>query len=102
MATKLYEPHKIEFQNIKSGSLLVLWGFFQKMVIADRLAILVDTVFGNYTQYSGLIIICAILFYTFQIYADFTGCINIVRGVAEIFGITLAENFKRPFFSKSI
>ena len=102
LATQLYEPNKIEFQNVKNGSLLVLWGFFQKMVIADRLAILVDTVFSNYTQYSGLIVICAILFYTFQIYADFAGCINIVRGVSEIFGITLAENFKRPFFSRSI
>lgn len=102
LANQLYEPHKIEFKNIKNGSLLIIWGFFQKMVIADRLGIFVDAVFNNYTQYSGIITICAVLFYTFQIYADFAGCINIVRGVAEIFGITLEENFKRPFFSKSI
>ena len=98
LANQLYQPHKIEFQNLKNGGLLIIWGFFQKTVIADRLGIFVDTVFNNYTQYSGIIIICAVLFYTFQIYADFAGCINIVRGVAEIFGIALEENFKRPFF----
>ncbi len=102
LANQLYQPHKIEFQNLKNGGLLIIWGFFQKTVIADRLGIFVDTVFNNYTQYSGIIIICAVLFYTFQIYADFAGCINIVRGVAEIFGIALEENFKRPFFSKSV
>lgn len=102
LADQLYTPHNIKFENIKNGSLLMLWGFFEKMVVADRLGIFVDAVFSNYTQYSGIIIICAVLFYTFQIYADFAGCINIVRGVAEIFEITLEENFKRPFFSKSI
>lgn len=102
LAKQLYNPHKIEFNHIKNGILLAIWGFFQKMVIADRLGIFVDEVFSNHLQYSGFILICAVFFYTFQIYADFAGCINIVRGVAEIFGVNLAENFRRPFFSRSI
>lgn len=72
------------------------------MVIADRAALYVNEVFNKYNEYSGIVIVMAIILYTIQIYAEFSGCIDIVMGVAQIFGVTLAENFKRPFFSKSI
>lgn len=102
LANQLYEPHKFSYNNMKYGLQLILWGFFKKMVIADRAALYVDQVFGNYTEYSGIIIIGAIVLYTLQIYAEFSGCMDIVRGISQILGINLDKNFERPFFSKSV
>ena len=102
LANQLYNPNEITYKSITYGSQLMLWGFFKKMVIADRVAIYVNHVFENYTEYSFLIIIFAILGYTLQIYAEFSGGIDIVRGASQIFGIELDKNFERPFFSKSI
>lgn len=102
LANQLYEPHKITYFTLTNGSQLILWGFFKKMVIADRIAIYANEIFNNYSNYSGLFIVFGMIAYTIQIYAEFSGGIDIVRGVAQLFGINLAENFNRPFFSKSI
>lgn len=102
LANQLYEAHKITYNNITNGTMLMLWGYFKKMVIADRVAMYANEVFSNYTQYSGIIVILGMIAYTLQIYAEFSGGIDIIRGVAEIFDIRLDENFERPFFSKSI
>lgn len=102
LAKQLYEPHFFDYTNAKYGIQLMAWGFFKKMVIADRAAILVDIVFANYTEYTGIVTILAIMLYTLQIYTEFSGCMDIVRGVAQILGIHLDKNFQRPFFSKSI
>ena len=77
-------------------------GIFQKLVIADRAAILVDQVFDNYSDYSGGIVFVALLFYTIQIYGDFSGGIDIARGAARMMGIEMSHNFMRPYFSDSI
>lgn len=90
------------YDNLTSGSQLMLWGFFKKLVIADRAALLVNAVFDNYHEYSGITIIIAILFYTLQIYTDFSGCVDICKGAAKTFGIEVMENFKQPYFSTSI
>ncbi len=102
LAHQLYEPHKFEYTRVKFGIQLMLWGYFKKMVIADRAALFVNEVFANYGQYLGIPIFFAAVLYTIQIYAEFSGCIDIVRGTAQILGINMAENFKRPFFSKSV
>lgn len=102
LANQLYEPHKFSYQNLKFGVQLMLWGYLKKLVIADRAALFVNEVFSKYTQYSGITIIVAIIFYTVQIYAEFSGCMDIVRGIAQVMGIEMAENFRRPFFSKSV
>lgn len=102
LADQLYEPHEFDYTRIKFALQLMLWGLFKKMVIADRAALYVNEVFGSYSEYSGIIIVMAVILYTIQIYAEFSGCIDIVRGIGQIFGITMAENFKRPFFSKNI
>lgn len=102
LANNLYEPHKIKYNDFLRGSELMLWGYFKKMVIADRIAMYVDFVFENYASYSGPIIVLAIAGYTLQIYAEFSGGIDIIRGCANLFGIELDSNFERPFFSKSI
>ena len=80
----------------------MLWGYFKKLVIADRAALLVDRVYGTPESYMGLAVVAAILLYTLQLYADFSGCVDICRGLARMLGIELMENFRRPLFSTSI
>ena len=84
------------------GIQLILWGYFKKMVIADRAAVLVNTVLDDPWSYSGSILAVGVLFYCIQLYGDFSGGIDITRGVARLFGIDLAENFRRPLFSTSL
>ncbi len=93
------EANSFDFSH---GLLLILYGYFKKLVIADRAAVLVGNVFSNSDYYSGLFVFVAIIFYSVQIYCDFSGGIDIARGVAYLFGIRLTENFKRPFLSTSI
>lgn len=102
LADQLFTPHRFSFDRMRSGLSLVLWGLFKKMVIADRAALLVNEVFGNYAEYAGLEIIIAALMYTVQIYTDFSGCVDISRGISEVMGIKLIENFKHPYFAVSI
>ena len=96
----LFNTEKFNYDNFVSSFVLIGWGFVKKLVIADRAGIFVSKVFEN--NYGGILLIVGILLYTLQIYADFSGCIDIVSGVSELFGVKLDENFKRPFFSKSI
>lgn len=102
LAHQLYEPHKVDFTRIKYGCELILWGFFKKLVIADRAVIAINTVVADYNQYNGTTLTFTVLLYALQLYADFSGGIDISRGIAQILGIDMAENFKRPYFSKSI
>lgn len=101
LAEQLYEGHLFEVQRICRGAQRILWGFFKKMVLADWSAVFVDAIFGNPDQYHGLAVF-GVLFYSIQLYADFSGGMDVVLGISEMFGITLDENFKRPYFSTSI
>lgn len=92
----------LSYKNITYGAQLALWGFFKKLVIADRLGIIVSTVLDNWTETDGFFIIFAIAIYSIQIYADFSGCIDIVSGISEMFGIKLRPNFDHPYFSKTM
>ena len=102
LAHQLYEPHKFDFTRFKHGMQLILWGYFKKLVIADRAVIALTTVTDNYTAYNGTTITFTVLLYALQLYADFSGGIDISRGVAQIFGIDMAQNFRRPYFAKDI
>lgn len=102
LAHQLYEPHKFDFTRFKYGCELILWGLFKKLVVADRAVIAINTVTGDYTKYNGTTIFFMVMLYSLQLYADFSGGIDISRGVAQILGIDMIENFKRPYFSKSI
>lgn len=104
LASQLFKPHAFDYTRVKFGAQLMLWGIFKKMVIADRIAVVVDQVFNNFSDqnYSGFIIFIAAFLYGVQIYADFSGGIDVVSGVSQIFGIELAENFRRPFLAKSV
>lgn len=102
LAHQLYEPHKFDFTRFKHGMQLILWGYFKKLVIADRAVIALNTVLDNYTAYNGTTISFTVLLYALQLYADFSGGIDISRGIAQIFGIDMVQNFKRPYFAKDI
>ena len=86
---------------IERGVQRVLWGFFKKMVIADTAAVFVDAIFDQYQAYNGLAIF-GVLAYSAQLYGDFSGGMDVVIGIASMFGIEMDENFKRPYFSISI
>lgn len=96
----MFNEKKFDYEKFKCAWVLIGYGFIKKLVIADRLGIYVDNIFSQ--NITGIALIIGIIFYTIQIYCDFSGCIDIVRGVSELFGIELPNNFKRPFFSKSI
>ncbi len=102
LAHQLYEPHDFDFTRVKHGMELILWGFVKKLIIADRAVIPINEVIANYDAYNGTTLTFTILLYAIQLYMDFSGGIDISRGVAQIFGIDLIDNFKRPYFSKSI
>ena len=102
LAHQLYDEHKYNFDNIRYGAELILWGFFKKLVIADRAVGMIHTVAGAYTDYAGTYVLLAALVYALQLYADFSGGIDISRGVAQMFGITMGENFRRPYFSRTL
>ena len=87
---------------VERGLLLIVWGFFKKKVLADRAAPFVATVFENHSEYGGAMIAIAVLLYSLQQYCDFSGGIDMVSGIAELFGIHLTENFRRPYFSSSL
>ena len=97
-------PHDFDFDRVKHGLWLMLWGYFQKLVIADRLAVFVDTVYGDPANYlhGGVINLTALVFFAFQTYADFAGYSNLALGAAEVLGFRLTTNFVRPFFSINI
>lgn len=96
------ENHKFEYDRVVSGLKLMLWGFFKKLVIADRLAIYVNTVYNNSNHHNGVTLAVATLFFAFQIYCDFSAYSDIAIGTARVMGFNLMTNFDRPYFSKSI
>ena len=102
LAHQLYAERNFSYKNLKHGTLLMLWGYFKKMVIADRAVSLIQMVAPDYMQYNGTVVFITVLVYALQLYADFSGGIDISRGFAEILGIEMAENFCRPYFAVSI
>ena len=102
MSKTLFTPHDLSYQNITFGLYRILWGFFKKMVIADRLAVAVGTISGDFASYHGAYIFLEMFLYTIQLYADFSGGIDVTIGLSEMLGISVTENFIRPYFSKSL
>ena len=94
--------HNFDFLLFKSGMIQIAFGFFKKVVIADRLAIVVDSIYQNPLVHNVSEFFIASLFYSFQIYCDFSGYTDIALGVSKIMGFRLMENFDKPYFSKSI
>ena len=101
LAEQLYAEHEFNYTRIKHGIELSVWGLFKKLVISDRIAIITSTIFGSPEVYGGWYLAIATALSMLQLYTDFSGGIDILRGVAEAFGIIMPENFTRPFFSEN-
>ena len=102
LGRELFAGRSITMERLATGAQRIFWGLFKKMLVADRLDVLVKTVYDGYQNYDGTVISVAAVAYTIQLYMEFSGCMDIVIGTGEIFGITLPENFRRPFFSKTV
>ncbi len=104
LAHQLYEPHRPEYERFKFGLELILWGLFKKLVIADRasglMAVIRDSMDAD--SPNGTMVVFLILVYALQLYADFSAGIDISRGVAQILGIDMIQNFRQPYFSLSL
>ena len=99
---QLREMRRITYKDVQEGVFSLLWGLFLKLVIANRIALYVDTVYADYKNYCGWFTIIAILLYSLQIYADFYGYSMLALGTAKLFGIDLAENFHAPYLSSGV
>jgi D-alanyl-lipoteichoic acid acyltransferase DltB (MBOAT superfamily) len=101
---QLQRDHSIAFlyENISQGVKLIIWGFFLKLVIADRAALYVDAVFGHPDRHSGVTFLLATIFYSFQVYCDFAGYSSVAIGSAKLLGIDILPNFNRPYLALSI
>jgi len=102
LAPQFTQPHSFTYENYAGGCQRMIWGFFKKMVLANLLAPCVSAVFENYSAYAGPAVLIGMFFYSIQIYADFSGYMDIMCGLCQILDIRLTENFERPYFSKSI
>lgn len=105
LLSQIQSIHSVNLWNysrIRDGILLMFWGLFQKLVIADRASILVNEVYDNYSQYGFLEIAIATVLFSFQIYCDFGGYTNIARGAARVMGFELMQNFRQPYLAISI
>ena len=99
---QFYQIKIFDYKRIVSGLQLMAWGLFKKVVIADRLALFVGTVYKHPLDYEGLPLLLATFFFSFQIFCDFSGYSDIALGAAEVMGFKLMKNFDRPYFSKTI
>lgn len=102
LAEQLYTGHPFDEEKFVRGAQLILWGFFIKFMIAERAAIVVNTIFDNPSKYLGCYVLIAGILYSIELYADFLSCVTISQGIAKLFGISLTDNFMRPYFSTSI
>ena len=102
LSETLYEEHRFDWRTVSFGLERILWGFFKKLVIADRILVAVQAIIADTETYRGFYAFAGAMFYALELYADFTGGIDITIGVAENMGIRVTENFIRPYFSKNI
>lgn len=99
---QMAKPKSMDYHMAREGLLIMLWGFFLKLVIADRCSVLVDTVYGNYEAYYGFQFIAANVLFAVQIYCDFMGYSVIAKGAARILGFQLMDNFAQPYLAHSV
>lgn len=99
---QLDQPHPFDFDNARDGLLLMLWGLFLKIVLADRIALFVDTVYGDIGAYPGIFLLVATVLFAVQIYCDFSGYSIVALGAAQVLGIHLTENFSAPYYALSV
>ena len=99
---QLLNRSKLSFDNTRESLVLILFGLVKKLVIADRVGILANYCFANYAELQGVILYIGAIAYSLQLYADFSGCVDICRGTSRLFGVELVDNFSRPYGARSI
>ncbi|MBE5938106.1 MAG: MBOAT family protein [Lachnospiraceae bacterium] len=102
LSEQFSQNHSFDYDRVTKGAQLILWGYFEKMVIADRLAVFTGQVFDKWQQLTGFPLLLGLSLFSIQMYLDWLGCMDIARGVSQIFGIELEKNFWHPFFSKNM
>lgn len=102
LTPSLFSGSAFEKENFFQGFSRILWGLFEKLVISERLAMIVNTVYGDYQTYTGSFLVFGAVCFTFQLYTDFAGAIDIALGCARMFGVRLEENFRQPFYSRTV
>lgn len=102
LGPQLTAPHPFDYTQFKFGLQRVLWGYFKKLVIADRASYLVNHILADYANYDGFVVAVGVFVFMMQVYADFSGGMDISLGIAQSCGITMTENFRRPHFAQSI
>ena len=102
MQAYLTQKHALSYDNVYYGCVRMIWGYFKKLVIADRVALVVQAVYGSYAERGGIAILFAMGCYAIQLYTDFSGCMDIVVGAARLYDVVLPENFQAPLFSKTV
>lgn len=102
LMSQMTNGDQITINNLYNGIGRMIWGLFKIFMVANRAAIISDEVFKNYTRYGGITIVLGIIAYTIQLYAEFSGYIDMATGIANIFGIKLAKNFDMPFLAKNV
>lgn len=102
LSKTLYQEHDFDLREVNFGLQRVLWGYFKKLVIADRILVAVNTLIGDPATYDGIFVLVGMIYYGIELYSDFTGGIDITIGISQMLGIRLVENFDRPYFSKDI
>ncbi len=99
---ELAKKFDFDYERVRSGLILMLWGLFKKIVVADRLAAVVDKVYGTPDRYPGMFLTIGTVFFAFQIYCDFSGYSDIAIGAARVLGIKLMRNFNRPYIARNV
>lgn len=102
LSDQLFEGHLFSEDDFMHGILYIAWGFFLKLMIADKAAVVVNPIFNDYMIYRGSYVLIGGMLYSIQLYADFSACICISKGVSKLFGINLDDNFNHPYFAVSI
>ena len=100
LAPQLYAPHRPDLHQISRGLERILWGYAKKIIIADWAGVFADAIWGSLDRYNGIALF-GLIFYGIQLYADFSGAMDVVIGIGQMFGITLDENFRRPYLATS-
>lgn len=101
LSEQFFQKHIFSFKHAERALQLILYGMFKKMVLADNAALLVDKIFHQYEIFDGMVIL-GVLAYSAQLYGDFSGGIDVVRGVSALFHVTLDENFRQPYFANQL
>ncbi|MCI6553485.1 MAG: MBOAT family protein [Lachnospiraceae bacterium] len=99
---QFFQPHPFDYRQVTMGLQRMVWGLFKTLVISERMNLVVNTVYGDWRSYPGIYIWLATACFAFQLYTNFSGCMDIALGMSQTFGLKLPENFRTPFFSKTI